>query len=197
MVEFGVPMDEFASTEEVAEAITNLSTGELLRLWKIAHGYARDPVWRKTGRDAEDLRHEALLATLDGTRRWKKDEVDLVQHLAGAMRSIRSNWRRKRGNHETWNESDLGDDGAALRILAGPDQSAVRRLAAEAEIDRIREELADDDAALLVIDGWSEEMSGPEISAALGISPTEFASTVRRLRRKLLRRSLQGKEATS
>src|ERR1700740_2425901 len=76
---------------EVLAAFRALSEAEMKRLT----GYARYRMVPVRGRlhdaDAEDLFHEALVKTLEGTRPWRRG-VPFVHHLLGCMSSITNNW---------------------------------------------------------------------------------------------------------
>src|SRR6516225_536411 len=101
-----------ATGAEVNRAIEALTCAELLKLKHYS-------VWRLTclgrasrGHTWEDLLSEAKLSTLEGAtnngsgRRWNQN-VDFVTHLAGAMRSISSHWKRDFDEQEAALESEI------------------------------------------------------------------------------------------
>ena len=126
----GVPAqtDKVAGPEEVRQAISALTDGELLKLLRLAEQAIfrlRRKVW---GVEARDLLNDAVLRLLNEKRRWKPKRVDLVEQLAGIITSIESDWlkRGKRGEVPVL-ETDLrrdDPDGAeiptALELAAVP-----------------------------------------------------------------------------
>lgn len=80
-----------ASTEAVARALATLTPSELVRLKRLAQLRAR----LLPGLEWEELLNEALLRTLDGSRRWPAG-VPLPPFLAGIMRSLVDRRARER-----------------------------------------------------------------------------------------------------
>lgn len=93
-------------------AIEALTVGEQLKLKQFAAWRMRGLGRAGRGHTPEDLLGEAVLRVLEGAanngsgRRWTGN-VDLVTHLAGAMRSISSHWKRDFDEHETDLESEI------------------------------------------------------------------------------------------
>src|SRR5262245_1076348 len=94
------PPELAADPAEVQAAIDSLTEADLLRL----EGYA---IWRiraigrkALGRNYEDLLSESIFATLEGKRKWNKNNVDFVRYLIGAMQSISDNWGRRFNSNE-------------------------------------------------------------------------------------------------
>lgn len=77
-----------ADRAECIAAIEALSDSEL----RTVKGYAASRTFALRGvryyADAEDLLHEAIVRTLEGTRKWKPQRVDMAKHLKGCVRSI-------------------------------------------------------------------------------------------------------------
>src|SRR5690348_2838913 len=96
--EFRTPAEKNMSAEDRARfwsAIDSLSPAELLRLKLYAAWRIRILGHLAAGREAADLLHEAIAATVDDRRPWKGNGVPLMAHLRGAMRSISSGWSEK------------------------------------------------------------------------------------------------------
>jgi RNA polymerase sigma-70 factor (ECF subfamily) len=140
-----------------------------------------------------DLLQESFSRVLDGSRR-QPEGVPIVPFLAGVMRSIKSEcWRRARREieqlpklllpcaSENNRSAELNDPGA------GPE----RILIAIQELAIIDQLFADDPQALQVIAGLANEQSPMEICATYGMSPTDYDSTRRRMRRAILREGLR------
>ena len=177
---------EIATREECAEALGLLSDEDYVRLEKIArlrvvglHAVA----WR-------DLLHDAIERLLDGRRRWPR-YVPLVVFLRETMRSIASDhWRRLDGPVVVA-ESEMGtDDETDGRPVANAVDEAAdpeRRASAEETIRRIEDAFVGDGKALRVLAAMAKGQSPREIQQEIGMDETQYASTRRRIRRRLLR----------
>ena len=179
---------------EVERAIEALTTAQLLRLRKFADFRVRGLGRAAHGRTGEDLLGDALRSTLEGTRhngegrRWNRN-VDFVTHLAGAMRSISSGWKRK--FEEVFLACDLlvydieGRETSPLDDVpsrqATPDQCLI-----EMEDERrIIAMFANDLHAILVLRGIFADMEKREIVQRLGLTETQYGAAVKRIRLKL------------
>ena len=80
--------DGHASSNEAAEAIVGLSAKERATLRKLARSYWKDRTHAPNAAcDPDDLLQEALVRTLQGTRRWRRS-VAILKHLVRTMESI-------------------------------------------------------------------------------------------------------------
>jgi CheY-like chemotaxis protein len=181
---------------EVDRAINTLTSADLLGLQQFAKSLIRLLGRAARGRDWEDLLGEALYRSLIGAgdsqngRHWNR-KVSFVQHLAGAMRSIASLWRRQGKEQKTYLISELavcdseGQEHSPLdhvpSLLAPIDQ----RLVQKAEEDRILAIFEDDPEATLVLRGWMDSLRKSEIMARVGLSARRYAAVVNRIRLKL------------
>lgn len=163
---------------DVGMALRMLSDADLVRLKALARLWSRG---LPGGLGWADVLNEAIVRSLDGSRRWPPD-VPLLAFLSGVMRSIcDEHWRRARRDH-------------ALLVVA-PDQvwSVVatddpeRVLAAAQTLGAINGMFADDAAALKIIAGLAEGMSATDIRLHYDMSEREYDSTRKRMRRALLR----------
>lgn len=181
---------------EVDRAINTLASAELLGLQQFAKSLIRFLGRAARGRDWEDLLGEALYRSLIGAgdpqngRHWNR-KISFAQHLAGAMRSIASVWRRQGKEQKTYLISEL-----AVCDSEGQEHSPVdnvpslltpidHRLAEKAEEDRILAIFEDDPEATLVLRGWMDSLRKSEIMARVGLSARRYAATVNRIRLKL------------
>src|SRR5215813_8147516 len=82
-----------ASREEIEQAIEALTAPQLVRLGKIAAFRHRSLGTRGVGRNEHDLLSDAIIATLEGRRKWFKAKVDFLSFLKGVMRSLASHIR--------------------------------------------------------------------------------------------------------
>jgi len=85
-----------ATKQEIEQAIEALTTAQLVRLQKIAAYRHRSLGTRGAGRNEGDLLSDAIIATLEGRRKWFKANVDFVTFIKGVMRSLASHIRAGR-----------------------------------------------------------------------------------------------------
>ena len=169
---------------DVGEALDALSDDDLLRLRVIARLRARG---LPGGVAWSDLLHEAMLRALEGTRRWPPG-VPLLAFLAGIMRSLcDEQWRRCR------RESPVlpsGDTGSAMMAGASSDADPERVYAASEALAAVDRLFASDVEALKVIAGLANGLGAEDIQHHYGLTPVEYDTTRRRMRRALLRHGL-------
>lgn len=184
-----VPEEKAASAEEVRAAIEGLSVAQLVRFKRYAEWKIKGLGRRGLGRGHVDLLQEAITSTLAGDRHWNKT-VDFSRHLLGAMSSIASNWAKKVDPAEARLESELihqnaeGKEVNPLVSVPAPDPSPERQVSVKQQFEEIEKLLAGDQVAKEVFGGLRARMTGPEIQEALGISKTEFETTVKRIYRR-------------
>ena len=180
-------LDAASSAAAVSRALVALSSIDLLRLRALARLRARA---LPHGIDWSDLLNEALARALDGSRQWPQG-VPLLVFLAGVMRSICDDvWRRRRREAEliafgTNADTDCQD-------VASPAANQERVLAACEAVAAIYRLFAGDLVALRIISGLANGQSPEDIRVLHGLSPVEYQSARRRMRRALLRAELSG-----
>ena len=168
---------------DVGAALAALSDDDLLRLRALARLRARG---LPGGVAWSDLLHEAMLRALEGTRRWPPG-VPLLAFLAGIMRSLcDEQWRRRRREGSLPQPGDATATLADVATEADPERvyAAAEALAA---VDRL---FASDAMALKVIAGLTNGLGAEEIQRLYGVSPIEYDTARRRMRRALLRHGL-------
>jgi len=198
--------DRIAGPEEVRQAISALTEGELLKLQRLAERAIfrlRRRVW---GVEAGDLLNDAVLRLLNEKRRWKPKRVDLVGQLAGIIASIESDWlkRGKRGEVPIV-EADLRRDdpeGAevptALELAADPRPDpeqvvlASEELTQEQLFHQIEELFREDSLASLISSEWQRGTTGPQIMKALDLTRQQYDTAVRRMDRAIQKRWPEG-----
>lgn len=178
--------------EEMRQAISGLTTVELVRLRKAGRIYAVGLAC-----DADDLLGEAVAAAIAGNRRCRRDMM-IAPFLVGAMRSIASKTRvsTKRAG-EVVSLDATGTDGLPLvppPVSREPDIETLqlREEDRKLRIKALEELFADDDDALLMIWADLEEKSKEEIKMQLDIDDKAYATIRRRVRRKIERRFPNG-----
>ena len=180
-------VDSAGSAAAVSRALAALSDLDLVRLRALARLRARA---LPTGVDWSDLLNEALARALDGSRQWPPG-VPFLVFLAGVMRSVCNDiWRRRR------REAALIAFGTAAeadgRDVACPAADQERVLAACEAVAAIYRLFAGDSVALRIISGLANGQSAEDIRVLNGLSPVEYDSARRRMRRALLRAGLSG-----
>lgn len=153
-------------------------------------------------RSHDDLIQEALTRILDGTRHWYKDNgVSFTDWLVGAIYSISSEWAGHRERNKMQPDyallesvlSKTDDDGKTVSPF---DEIKEPHLHAEAKLidaereaeckalaEKIEAAFADDEKASILLMGFQDGMSGPEIRAEFGMSEKEYRTTMRRIQR--------------
>jgi RNA polymerase sigma factor (sigma-70 family) len=170
------------SPAEVKEAIDGLLDAAWLRLRKVAHALARH-----RGLEAEDLLQEAFVRAMEGSRQCPRD-VEVVRFLAEAMRSIASDALKARRRSPEGHASG-SDDQDMLESVPDHGPTAEERLesAQETALQRraVLELFADDATAQLMVEGMMLGMGGEELRELVDLTPTEFASKRRFMRRRI------------
>jgi DNA-directed RNA polymerase specialized sigma24 family protein len=165
-----------APPQDMGEALAALSEDDLLRLRAIARLRARS---LPGGISWSDLRHEAVVRALAGTRPWPPG-VPLLPFLAGVMRSLcDEQWRRRRRQDTLPAPEGAGQTDNPERVYAAAEAlAAIHRL------------FASDAPATRVITGLLEGMTADEIRRHYDLSTVEYDTARRRIRRSLLRHGL-------
>jgi CheY-like chemotaxis protein len=190
---------------EVDRAIEALTLSELQRLQQFADFRVRGLGRAARGRTGEDLLGEALLRTLIGAeatrkgRHWNKN-VDFVWHLAAAMRSISSSWRRQFEAAAQRKETEAylipalpiydaeGLEHSPLDNLTSGDTTVDQRLMEKEEEDRVLTIFNGDADATQVLHGLLDSLKKNEIMSKYGLGEKQYAAAVRRIRVTLLGR---------
>ena len=176
-----------ASKQEVLDGLRGLGDADLRRLeWM-----ARLRSIGLHGIEWQDLLHEAIARTLDGTRQWPK-EVSIIVFLRETMRSIASDHWRRESRSPVLMESQLRDtsddvEGSVLETVADPVASPERDAAVSEALSQIKLAFSGDPKALRVIVGMAMGKSPREIQEEGQMDARQYASTQRRIRRTLAR----------
>ena len=171
----------------MVDAMRGLTVADLRRLQGIARVRAlglHEVEW-------QDLLHEAVVRTLDGSRQWPVD-ISLIVFLRETMRSIASeHWRRRRIDpiipdpppHDPSDEVDA----TVLDSVVDPTSDPERDAAAAETLARIQQAFDGDLEALHVLQGMALGKSPSEIRDEGQMDARRYASTQRRIRRTLAR----------
>ncbi|HEX5370572.1 MAG TPA: hypothetical protein VFY10_14250 [Dehalococcoidia bacterium] len=177
-----------ATREEVEKALEALTDVQLVRLEKVSAFRHRSLGTRGAGRNEGDLLADAIIAVLEGRRKWKTN-IDFMTFLKGVMRSLASHIRAGKPVDafddiapNPANDDDETEDFVEQIPTAAP-VDPERQLLARQLDGQIREHFKDDPVELLVYESFLEKMKPAEIQACLGIDEKEYNAAAKRLRR--------------
>lgn len=197
------PGEAVASTDEVRDAVRDLSDPDHRRLGKVGHVLLRQYPELARQIEAKELLNMAVVASLDPNgRKWPKQRVDIVKFLAEAMRSIAFNAARKlRSGTEISMipEADLrtpGSDqppGSVLEALSEPVAGVEAELLGreeqarkEARLAVFRAQLAAEDSEISkILELRLQGFSKAEIRKQLGMTDSTYWTADRRLTRRI------------
>ena len=195
--------EEFATVEELVEALGRLTAEERRRLYKNGNILALGSEFA----DGKELLNEAARRALIGTsgerqqgergRPWPKG-VNLVAFLVECMKSIANgsqNSIRQKVSRKA--EALTTEDGKANpelceierhqpsveQELIEHEENEARQAIAEAEVAAIRKLFAQGDIVHDILAGEEMGLCADEIRELIGATPTSYASARRRLRR--------------
>ena len=178
-----------ATHEEIEAAIRALTRTQLLRLASFAWFSHRALGSRGAGRNEGDLLSDAIIATLEGRRKWIKDNCDFPTFLKGVMRSMTSHIRNGKATDafdaiapRPASEHDDAED-LLEQIPTSAPVDPERQLLARDLDKQIRERFANDVVVLLVYDAFQDKMKPVDIQSCLDITENEYNAAAKRLRR--------------
>ena len=169
---------QFATLAEANEGTRALQAPEHAKLLVIARYHARQRL-RGTVVEPEDLLHEAITKTLEGTRRWNR-RVSMVKHLDRAMESAAGHEIEKRAIRR---EDAL--DGSEPELAVPPTCETQMVLAEEAE--EALEWFSGDDVALAVLKLKGDGFVASAIREELGMRKEEYPGSPYAMRSCLAR----------
>lgn len=178
-----------ATTEEIAQALAALTDAQVVRLNE-SSAYRTGSLGRRSaGRNPGDLLSDAIIATLEGRRKWIKANVDFLPFLLGVMKSLASHIRTGKpldafdeiAPNPVNDEDNTEDFVEQIPTAARVDPE--RQLLASDLDEQVRKRFDDDPAVLLVYEAFLEKMKPAEIQSCLGLSEKEYNAAAKRLRR--------------
>ena len=184
-----------ATVQECIEALQALTAREWERLNYLAHVRATglEPL------EGRDLLNEAIARLLGGSRRWPR-KVSLVVFLRETMRSIADSYLNRLDKRKEVPESAVladAETGDGI-VEAAPDVSMepeARTLASET-LAHIEDLFSRDEDAMTLISGLAEGKSPSEIQIETGMDARRYATTRRRVRRRVIQAFSEGGEVT-
>jgi len=184
-----IETNEYASQEEVIEAIHSLTDADYQKLMLIARYWHHQRYGRLEKRiKPEEILSEAIVRTLDpGQRRWRKKKVSMVKHLDRVMESlsghiVETRIAETRAREELTSEMEWAEE---ERLY--PRSSVEDEIVARQQLEMIQNLFADNEKALHVLRGRAEEKTAAEIRAELGLSETEYGSLIKLILRRFVK----------
>lgn len=175
----GAQEPDYLTADEIREQIVALTPSDHARIQLSAHYLSL-----RSGLPAADLKQDAFLRTLRGTRRCRRDRP-FARTIAGTMRSVASSEieAREGGLRPVVLPPELLDLtpdyrlSPALLVIAAADD---RRLLA-----RVTAALADDAGLLALVEALGDGCFGEVLQKRLGLTTNQLATARRRLKRRL------------
>jgi DNA-directed RNA polymerase specialized sigma24 family protein len=169
------------STDEVRDALRAMSPAQAAKIEAIARWFSY-----KCSVPAEDLRQEAFMRLLSGSRRFPRGAEPAVI-VSGTIRSlaseeidaIRAGRREVLPPPGSRDGVDLPDPAPSPERLLGSSRDDARVLAA---IERL---IADDEELQMLVEGLCDRMRGGQLEELLDVDAKGLATIRKRLRRKL------------
>jgi RNA polymerase sigma-70 factor (ECF subfamily) len=177
-------IDSFATPDEARIALKGLKAADMLRLRRFAQLRASalpDTDW-------EDLLHDAIDRAIDGSRRWPRD-ISFMVFMRECIRSIASNYWRRRATSATVNETDMsaGERKLTLDDLPNENPDPEREVAARDQLAIIFNYFEGDLEATSILEGLARGDEPADVQKSAGLTEVKYASAQRRIRRKLSR----------
>jgi hypothetical protein len=168
------------SREEVEGTIRTFSAGQ----WTRIHSAALSFVYG-TGWDSDDLWQEAVLRTLQGTRKCPA-EVDLIKHLIDTMSSVADGERKKPHRSNVHLPTSQPDTEGSVDP-ASPDWNVEDEHDYQTQRNEILAIFDDDPVARDLVEGIMSGFDTTELKELTGLTDTGYAT-----KRTLIRRRLVG-----
>lgn len=171
----------YLSSDAFRHALTGLEEEDRLRLKRKADSFAYI-----VGMEPDDILHEAITRTLEGSRRCPAD-VEIVVYLGNAMRSIASEQSRKAVSEVHAEATDDPRGGVSSYDHSGPADAPASHTELYAVLARLESHFENDQEAYSVVWGLLDGSDPEEIRQRVGMSDTEYQTARRRVRRAIER----------
>jgi DNA-directed RNA polymerase specialized sigma24 family protein len=179
----------------VGAALAALSDADLLRLKQFAELRSlRLPLLNWS-----DLLNEAIVRALDGSRLWPAD-VDFMVFMLQSIRSIASEQWRRIQRTPVSREADLppadptSTERASLDEVGRNELNPQREVLAERALRDVMTIFRADKQATAILEGLAEGDGPADIHRRVGMTPIQYATAQRRIRRALARAFPDGGE---
>ena len=165
------------SADEFSDRLADMTPAEAQALKKIARAYVGE-------QDAEELRQEAYARVFGGERSWPTD-VELVPFLAGVMRSIATDERRKEARRQHLHVVPKQGDQLELENIASSQSSQLDVAVAASEIGAIKRLFDHDPVGWTFLEAKLEDWDRREIIELCETDEKGYETISRRVRRTL------------
>lgn len=172
--------DEFFTISEIERLIKGLSNADILRLGGISKRYARNSIL-----DADDILNESIVIIASGSRKFPRN-IALLAFLAGTMRSIASNNRRKSNKFiSTINDQDNENYNDFILNIPDKNVNIESEESACQELQYVYELFKDDEDVTCLLLGKCEGLKPDEVCSTWEWDRTKYDTVQKRLRRGL------------
>lgn len=177
-------------TQRIESAIAGYSSIDFLRLYRKANYLLLGTGLATT----IELFNEALVRTLDGTRKWPQD-VAFEAYIWNAMKSIADGYRNLQSNKEEILSTDLihSDDDQSVDPIAelghlslAVDDALIeqeKRRQAEIDLTKIENYFKDDDEVTLIIMAIEDGISARDLCSSYEMTTIQYDTARKRFRR--------------
>lgn len=175
-------MADSCDTMENRVALSQLTVAARVRLVRVAQRFAFGCSY-----STEDLLQQAAVRALTSGRTFASQD-DMLAYLVSAMRSVAFDERKKTQTHALDMAESIDDDDIAATGLQSHPSAAddvMREEDDEARITALRQLMAQNENAALVLEGLLDGMKAAEIRDALGMSSTEYDSARTYIHRRM------------
>jgi RNA polymerase sigma-70 factor (ECF subfamily) len=165
------------SEAEVRKEINSLTAGERTKLIKIASHYA----WKGgiSFEEPDEFVQEAVYRVLAGLREWPRG-LEKIRFLAGVIKSIAGDRKRVLSRNLPLNEEMEKPTEARARWIT--EESS---MVAKIDLKQIMPFFDDDPVAQKILLGMAEGGRGEDLQEVSGLSPTEYESKRKKIRRRI------------
>lgn len=190
------PLGDFASLDDISQAIEDLSPEELFQL----HRAARYCLLGSEYLDADELINEAICRTMSAAeggegRRWPRG-VPFMSYMVMTMKGLASDSRESASKTRTRRLEAMAPPAGTIEDVLGglghhhPDGLALmleteRHDLARERVQEIEDHFAADEQVSWVLQGRKDGLSAQEIQQLGEMNQTQYDTACRRLRRGL------------
>jgi hypothetical protein len=180
----------YASLQEVEEAITALTDADHAKLMLIAHFFCKRRGISANEMEPGELLSEAILATCkEGGKRWNK-AIPIVRHLDRAMENISGHFIRDRKTQHEKSKivsfaSGLRPEEDEKKVFGKWNEDQTSLAAKEKAKALIQDVFGDDERSKEVFLMRAEEHPVSEILLKLKLTETEYETIARQIRRRI------------
>ena len=165
------------SADDFSDRLERMTPGELQALKKIARAYVGE-------QEADDLRQEAIVRVFGGERLWPTD-VELVPFLAGVMRSLATDDRRKLARRQHLHVVPKHGDQLELENIASAQPSQYDLAVALSELGAIERLFDHDPVGRTFIEAKLADCDRQEVIEFCETDEKGYETISRRVRRTL------------